>query len=300
MNVIDTELFSYLEKNSIEFFSPINTFELVSFRVGGKGKIVIYPSNISQLCDIISIVKDQKFILLGRGTNCYFSSSYFDGVIVVTSKLCNIEVEDEVITSECGSLINSVCKKALEYDLSGFEFAFGIPGTIGGGVNMNASAFGGSFSDILLSSTVLDMRSGKILEINSENHFFDVKKSIFKNEPLCLLKSRFKLKHGEGNEIKSKMYDFLQKRASSQPLNLPNAGSTFVKPKNAHASYLVDKAGLKGYTVGGAQVSTKHAGFIVNVGNATSNDVRELIGHIRNEVFKKFSIKLEEEIIYLE
>lgn len=298
--MVNSRLLDYLSSNCIKYISPIKTADLVSFRVGNIGKIAVFPKNIQELCEILSIVKNEKFVVIGNGTNCYFTDNLYDGVIIVTTKINDVSYLNDGVVAECGASINTVCKVACANSLEGLEFAYGIPGTVGGCVRMNASAFGGCMADVVLSSTVLDVKSGEIYDLCREEHFFDKKSSIFKNSSLVLLNTKFSLPLGDKMEIKSKMDLNFQKRKDSQPLDFHSAGCVFVKPKDSYASYLIDKAGLKGFSVGNAQVSTKHAGFIVNRGNALSKDVNELILHIKKTVFDMFSVELEKEIIYLE
>lgn len=298
--MISLDLLDFLKSNSVRYSAPVNTADIVSFKVGGVGRAAIFPKDQRELLLILDLVGKEKFVVLGKGTNCYFTEANYDGIVVVTTDLNEIYMQDDFVVAECGATINSLCKFALENGLSGLEFAYGIPGTVGGGVCMNASAFGGCFADVVDSSIVYDCFDSKMLELDYASHRFGVKNSVFRFEPFCLLKVRFRLSRGNKAEIKSKMDEYIKKRALTQPLELPSAGSTFVRPKNAYASYLIDKAGLKGYKIGGAMVSEKHAGFIVNCGNATSKDVIALIQHIKSVVFEKFSVSLKEEIIYLE
>lgn len=298
--MIKSTLLDYLSDNDVKCKSPVNTAELVTFKVGGVGSLAVFPQSIQQLCDIISIVKDDRYVVLGNGSNCYFTHNYFDGIIIVTSGINKTTAYDNVIYAECGATVNSVCKLALKNRLTGMEFAFGIPGTIGGAITMNASAFSGCFADIVIKSTAFDIYSGETVELNNEEHRFDTKKSIFQRGRMCLLSTCITLNQGEENKIREKMNELFKRRALSQPLDMPSAGSTFIKPEGYYASRLIDLAGLKGFTVGGAQVSTKHAGFIVNLGNATATDVHKLIEYVKKAVYKKFNVELNEEIIYLE
>lgn len=295
-----TALIDFLNENSVKYVLNVNTAELVSFKVGGGGKIAVFPKSCEMLTKILTFIKNEKFVILGNGTNCYFTENFYDGIIIVTSGINNIADDGDTLVAECGASATGLCRIALEKQLSGFEFANGIPGTIGGGVVMNASAFGISFSDVVQSSTVFDCIEGKEYVLDLAGHCFDVKKSIFRDSSLCLLKTEFKLKKGDFAEIKAKMDENIRKRRATQPLDMPSAGSTFIRPKNTYASLLIDKAGLKGYSVGGATVSLKHAGFIVNSGGATSTDVQKLIEYIKKVVYDKFSVNLSEEIIYLE
>ncbi len=298
--MISSELLTFLKCNSVKYFAPANTAELVSFKVGGSCSAVIFPQGANELRQILELTKDDKFVLLGKGTNCYFTENHFDGAVIVTIGLNRISLSGDTIFAECGATINNLCKFALENELSGLEFAYGIPGTVGGAVCMNASAFGGCFADIVDSSYIYDYKSTVAFELNRDGHNFSTKNSVIRSEPFCLLNTKIRLKKGNKAEIKSKMDEYIKKRIATQPLDLPSAGSTFVRPKNMFASYLIDKAGLKGYRFGGAMVSEKHAGFIVNCGGATAKDVRELVNHIKRIVFDKFTVTLQEEIIYLE
>ena len=298
--MINSTFLDYLHNNDIRFKAPVNTANLVSFKIGGTGSIAVFPKSISELSDIINLIKAEKYVILGNGTNCYFTNSFYDGIIVVTKDINKVSVLDNIICAECGAAINTVCKIALSHSLSGLEFSYGIPGTIGGAIYMNASAYGGSFSDVVIKSTALDIKTGEIVELNHSEHEFNVKASVFQGGKMCLLRTCFELKSSKNNTISQRMDDIIKQRAASQPLNMPSAGSTFIKPRNDFASRLIDKAGLKGYTVGGAQVSRKHAGFIVNLGNATATDVLTLIEYIKYVVFKRFGVMLNEEILYLD
>lgn len=296
----NSRLIKYLDNKRIFYKKSSKTAELVSFKVGGECALAVFPKSIIEFVEIISLIKNEKFVVLGKGTNTYFTSDFYDGIVVVTSGINQASFCGNVVLAECGAPITSVCKLAGEQSLGGMEFAYGIPGSIGGAVCMNASAYGSSFSQIVQKSTVLEIKSGKIFDIDKTEHFFSTKNSIFLNKELCILKTVLLLECCDKDLIFSKMNEYFKKRQGTQPLNMPSAGSTFVKPQDTYASMLIDKAGLKGFTIGGAQVSTKHAGFIVNLGNATSYDVQRLIMHIKNTILALYNIELKEEIIYLE
>jgi len=298
--MMSSTLLDFFNNNSVKYLSPVNTANLVSFKVGGMGKIAAFPDNTEVLKRVLLEVGDEKSVVLGKGTNCYFTDNLFDGTIIVTTGLNDISISDNVICAECGVTLNNLCRFALENELSGLEFAYGIPGTVGGAVCMNASAFGGCFSNIVHSSSAFDYKNKIAFELDAREHNFGTKNSVFRSEPLCVLSTRLNLVRGNKKDIKAKMDEYINRRKTTQPLDLPSAGSTFVRPKNTYASYLIDQAGLKGCRVGGAMVSMKHAGFIVNCGGATAKDVKELINHIKSVVYDKFSVTLEEEIIYLE
>ncbi len=290
-------LLDFLNQSQIEFVLDVKTVDLVSFKVGGNGKIAVFPKNIEQFVRLIKFVNKEKHVIIGNGTNCYFSNEFYDGIIIVTKKLNKAYVVDNSIIAECGASVSRLCNVALEKSLSGLEFAYGIPGSLGGAVYMNASAFGGEFSHVVHKSTVLDLESGEIISLNNEEHCFGEKSSVFKKKRFIILESELVLQKSDKTLIHGKMNEYINKRKRTQPLDMPSAGSTFVKPKCGYASYMIDKAGLKGYTVGGAQVSKKHAGFIVNINNASAIDVQELIKIIKSKVYDEFSVELKEEII---
>ncbi len=294
---------SYLDKNNIEYEINKKTSSLVSYKVGGEAKIIAYPSKIDELCNLIAKIKENniRFFILGNGTNTYFSDLGFNGVVASTKKLNKVSVSGEKIIAMCGALINNICMSALSNSLSGIEFMYGIPGSVGGAVYMNAEAYEKSISEIVEKSLIFDTTTLKFIDFSNKEHSFLKKDSIFiKNHNLLILETSLILKQGNREQIALKMNDFFQKRISSQPLNLPNAGSVFKRPKNNYASRLIDEAGLKGFRVGGAEVSKKHAGFIVNTGNATAADIYTLTNRVKEIIKNKFDIELVEEIIYVE
>ena len=290
----------HFDTNGIMYKTDVKVAELVSFKVGGVVSVVVYPKSINQLMIILRLVKNEKHYILGKGTNCYFKDGIYEGFVVVTAFLRHITADFDTITALCGDTCFEICRFARERALSGIEFAYGIPGTLGGAIAMNASAFGSSFSDVVLDSTVYDYESDTVITITAAEHNFDTKKSVFSDRNYCLLQSRIKLNFAEKDSIASKMRENLEKRIKSQPLDMPSAGSTFVKPKDTYASYMIDKCGLKGVSVGGAAVSTKHAGFIVNTGCATASDVQKLIIIIKQKVLECFNVELKEEIILID
>lgn len=294
------ELCRFMDELAIEYEIDANIAQNLSFRVGGIAKAIVFPDTLNKFCKIISFVKDKiKFFVLGKGTNCYFNE-YYDGVIISTVMLDGITLKDNKIITKCGTSLTRCAVYAYEKELTGIEFLYGIPGSVGGGVYMNASAFGGMVSDFVCECTVYDINSNKIFVISKNELKFNLKHSLFMEKSLYALEVTFSLKYGNKKEINDLMNRYMKKRIDTQPLNLPNAGSTFKRPKNSYASQLIDEAGLKGCRIGDAEVSTKHAGFIVNRGNATARDVNLLINIIKKEIYNKFSVELEEEIIFVE
>lgn len=293
-------LLEYLNNGKIEYYIDTQASDLVSIKIGGLVSLVVYPRSTAELINIVKLVKGQRYFILGNGTNCYFSSQSYDGVVIVTKNINDIKIQGNQICADCGVGLCALCNAALNQSLSGMEFSYGIPATLGGAVYMNASAFGCSISNLVLQSTAYDVEGDRVVTLNREEHLFSVKNSVFRSKNLVHLNSELLLKQGEKAEILRKMQDFLQNRRKNQPLSLPSAGSVFINPTNNYASKMIDDCGLKGFKVGGAQVSTKHAGFIVNCGGATSHDVNKLIRIIKKRVFEKFNIVLNQEIIYVE
>lgn len=292
-----------LDNLAIEYKINENTSELVSFKAGGIASFVVYPKTNEQFTYILKLLTDFrcKHFILGNGTNTIFNDFIYDGVIIVTKNIKNCLICKNEITVSCGYALSSCAKLAMQSGLSGLEFAYGIPGTVGGALYMNASAFGKSISSVLFKSTVYDKKSNLIFEIYKNEHLFSDKKSIFSlNKELVLLSSTFLLESKDKDFIKDLMLEYSKKRRESQPLDLPSAGSVFKRPINDYASRLIDLCGLKGFRIGGAEVSKKHAGFIVNVGNATYDDVKKLAIQIKKIVLEKCNVELEEEIIFVE
>ena len=294
-----SRLISYLSCHCVEYKTNSKTADITTVKTGGTAKLIIYPSSLKEFVSIVRRI-DTKFAIIGNGSNSMFCDNVFDGVIVVTKKLNKIDVKNNELIAECGASIPKCCRFALEKSLCGLEFAYGIPGTVGGAIYMNASAFGTDFEKIVFESTVYDKNSDRIFTISNYEHEFSTKMSVFQRKNWYILQSKLLLGADIQESIRNKMESYINYRAEHQPLDMPSSGSTFKRPKNGYASELIDKAGLKGYKIGGASVSSKHAGFIINEGNATSNDVLRLIDYIKAEVDKRFNIKLEEEIIYFD
>ena len=294
---------NFLNRTGTEFHLNESISDLISFKVGGNAILSVYPESIDKFCRLLALLKEEniKFYVLGNGTNTYFSDNFYQGIIVVTKKMKKLSCHDSFLIAECGASLNQVANLALINSLAGLEFAYGIPGSVGGGVYMNAQAFGSKLGDLIYSSYIFDLDRKTIRCIEHSEHLFAEKSSVFmKYNNLFLLKTTFKLEKFYYDKIKAKMDDNLDKRKISQPLNYPSAGSVFKRPLNNFASKLIDDCGLKGYSIGGAQISDKHAGFIINKENATANDIRELTEYIKKVVYKKHGIMLEEEIIYVE
>ena len=293
-------LVDFLDKYNIKYKTNEKTALLVSIRVGGIAPIVVYPDTIEQLCVLLKYISGKyRYYLLGNWTNTYFCD-FYDGVVISTKNLNRIFSRSNEIEAECGASLTGCAVYAYKNKLSGLEFAYGIPGFVGGSLYMNASAYDSSISNILKECLVYDIDSESTCVLQNKDLMFKEKHSIFMEKRLAILKASFSLNIDNKDKIKAKMDEYQQRRSNSQPLDIPSAGSAFKRPKYNYASKLIDEAGLKGYSIGDAQISTKHAGFIVNKGSASSSDIRELIRFIKLEIKNKFNIDLEEEIIYVE
>ena len=245
------------------------------------------------------MIKEYKidYILLGNGSNVLICENHFDGVVIVTSHMNNIDIKDDCIYADCGIPLNKIANFAKENSLSGLEFAYGIPGTLGGAVYMNAGAYGGQMSDVVYSSEYINAETLEIGTFNAEQHEFSYRQSVYgKNKDLIVLSAVLKLKRGDIIEIEAAMNKNITARKEKQPLEYPSAGSVFKRGDGYFAAKVIEDCGLKGCSVGGAQVSEKHAGFIINKGGAKFSDVINLIEHIKSAVYEKTGIKLECEI----
>ena len=272
------------------------------FRTGGHACIVS-PYTRQAFIDTIRCIRESgcKYYVLGNGSNVLAKDEGYDGIVVLTrNALSNIEVSENVIVAGAGSSILEVCKAALDEELTGLEFAYGIPGSVGGAVYMNAGAYGGEIKDVVSSAEYLD-EDANIRQIPASELRFDYRTSVFHtNKNWTILSATFSLEAGDRSAIKEKMTGLLNRRKEKQPLDYPSCGSTFKRPEGNYASKLIDDCGFRGFSVGGAQVSEKHCGFVINKDNATSKDILDLTDIIRETVKEKTGYTLELEIEILE
>ena len=268
-----------------------------TFKTGGTCSCVVLPQNADELIKIISFLKNNNadFEIIGNGSNILFADGHLDKIIIKTTRLNNISVLGNEITAESGARLSAVCNVALENSLAGMECLNGIPGTMGGAVYMNAGAYGSEIKDVCIKTFYLD-ENLDIKEKEFDSHEFSYRHSFFSDKKCIILKSVLRLQKGDKSEIKAKMAEYIEKRNDKQPLNFPNAGSTFKRPEGYFAGKLIEDCGLKGYHIGDACVSEKHSGFIVNKGNATTSDIIKLIEHVQKEVKDKFGVELETEV----
>jgi UDP-N-acetylmuramate dehydrogenase len=269
-----------------------------SFKIGGPARAMFFPGSeeeLRQLCAILIRSGAVPFIL-GNGTNLLADDAPLNMLVVKTTGLCSVEQTGETeITAEAGVLLSSLAVFAREHALSGLEFAHGIPGTLGGAISINAGAYGGEMKDIIYSTKALAPEASLYTLTNAE-HGFSYRHSRFSDTGGIALSSIIRLKKSDVGSIGAQMDELRTRRRKSQPLDIPSAGSTFKRPKKGYAATLIEQAGLKGFTIGGAQVSTMHSGFIVNRGGASFSDVMAVIGRVRETVLRCFGVDLEPEI----
>ena len=272
-----------------------------TFRIGGPADYYLCPHSTEELQKILQICRENKleFFILGNGSNLLVSDKGYRGVVIQLWKnFSDIETEDNTITVKAGALLSKVAAEALEESLTGMEFASGIPGTMGGAVMMNAGAYGGEMKDIIREVTVLT-REGELLTLSKEEMNFGYRTSVVKEKGYVVISAVLQLRKGDREEIRKVMDELKERRVTKQPLDMPSAGSTFKRPEGYFAGKLIMDAGLRGFSVGGAQISEKHCGFVVNKGDATAADVLGLIGEVQKRVQEKFGVALEPEVKFL-
>jgi UDP-N-acetylmuramate dehydrogenase len=287
-------------QQKIEIKQKENMKNHTTFKIGGEAD---YFVNVKDLAELKKVIKEAKelalpFFILGKGSNLLVCDKGIEGVVVCLTGFNEVTVCGDEIKACAGASLAQVCMKAYENGLTGLEFAYGIPGTVGGGLYMNAGAYGGEMSQVVISAEYID-EYGNTGEFGIDEMKLGYRTSIFKQNGKIITSVKFKLKKGEKAEIKSQMDDFMSRRKSKQPLEYPSAGSTFKRPEGYFAGALIEENNLKGFSVGGAMVSEKHAGFVINYDNATSNDVKELMAEIQKRVFEKNNVRLEPEVIFV-
>ena len=288
-----------LGNNRVLFDEPMS--QHTTFRIGGPADVFVMPENYEQIREVLRLCKEEKlpFFVLGNGSNLLVSDSGYRGVIIQMDRnMEEIRLDGEEIHACAGALLSSVAVAARNASLTGFEFAGGIPGTIGGAAVMNAGAYGGELKDVLKEVTVMT-REGEILTIPAEKMEMGYRTSIIKTAGYLVLEAVISLKKGDEEAIRATMKDLSERRTEKQPLDYPSAGSTFKRPEGYCAGKLIMDSGLRGYRVGGAQVSEKHCGFVINAGGATAEDVRSLMDHVIRVVREKYGVTLEPEVKFL-
>ena len=277
--------------------------EHTTFKIGGPADLFIEPKSEEEAAEAVSICRENNvsITVIGNGSNLLVSDDGIEGAVICFGReFSKITVEDTKIYAESGAMLSHVCIAAGDNGLTGLEFAFGIPGAVGGAVFMNAGAYGGNISDVVVSSLCYDTRTDCIRKIDLEEHEFKYRESIYsKNPHLIILAVMMELVPGKNADIIAEMNKNVRARKEKQPLEFPSAGSVFKRPLGHYAGEMIEKSGLKGFRIGGAEVSEKHAGFIINRGTATSKDVLDLIEHIKKTVYENYEVELECEVRFI-
>lgn len=293
------EIALFAENMGAEVIENAPMSKYTSFKCGGNASLLIIPDSIGGIKMIIYFCREKNVepLVIGNGSNLLVTDGGINNVVIkIGSKLSKIElIDDTTIYCEAGASMKSLCMFALENSLSGLEFAYGIPGTLGGAVYMNAGAYGGEMKDVLHACQHID-KDGEFGALEKDELDLSYRHSAYTDNGYTILSALLKMQKGDKSEIKEAMDLNLRKRKEKQPLEFGSAGSTFKRPKGYFAGALIEQSGLKGYTVGGAQVSEKHAGFVINKSGATATDVITLIRDVQNKVYEKFGVKLETEV----
>ena len=289
-----------LPESAVRLNEPMKSH--TSFKVGGPADVFITPETDEQIIDCIKALRaeKEKYFIMGNGTNLLVSDAGYRGCVIQLYKnYSDISVFGSTITAKAGALVIRVANEACRKSLSGMEFASGIPGTIGGAVTMNAGAYGAEIVKVVRIVRMLDLKYMMRCEYASSEMNFSYRHSLVKEHPFIVLEVEMELMKGSEDIIQKRMDDLKEQRVAKQPLDYPSAGSTFKRPPGHYAGKLIEDAGLKGHQIGGARVSDKHAGFIINTGNATSSDILKLMIDVQKKVFDRFHVKLEPEVCFL-
>lgn len=282
---------------SLNFEYDVCGASLSSMKVGGKVRRLCRPQTVEDFCGVVAALEadGEEYIILGNGSNVIFGSSGYEGTVVLTTGLTGTTPREGGFFAAAGVSLSAIAAYAADKGLCGLEFAYGIPGTVGGGVYMNAGAYGGEIKDVLVSVLCAD-RGGRLCTVSAEEAQLSYRHSVFKEKKLYILGAEFRLNEGDKTAVLAKMSENMQKRRDKQPLEYPSCGSTFKRPTGCFAGALIEQCGLKGLSVGGAQVSEKHGGFIINRGGATGDEVIELIRLVQDRVLEKTGVFLETEV----
>lgn len=289
-------LIDIMDQESVLLDEPMKKH--TTFRIGGPSDYFVLPKNIEEVKGVIALCKEKEvpFYILGNGSNLLVSDDGFRGVIIQLYKnMSHIEVEGNAIRAQVGALLSQIAAEALQNGLTGFEFASGIPGTLGGAVVMNAGAYGGEMKDVLTEVTALT-QDGEVKVLKKEELDLGYRTSVVGKKGYIALEAVVELQKGNPDEIKATMDDLKERRTTKQPLEYPSAGSTFKRPEGYFAGKLIQDTGLRGFSVGGAQISEKHCGFVINKDHATAKDVAELMREVSDRVEAKFGVPLEPEV----
>jgi len=297
--IYEHKLKQYVDEASIRKDEPMNRH--TSFKVGGLADYFITPKDKEELGKLVKFCNKENinYCILGNGSNVLVSDNGYRGIIIhIGPNFSNINIKDDIIVAESGILLGKLALKASASSLSGLEFAAGIPGSLGGAVFMNAGAYEGEISDVLISVTAMNA-NGDIVIFERDELKFGYRYSIFQDNNYIVLEAKIKLSHGEKELIEAKIKDFNNRRRDKQPLEFPSAGSTFKRPNGYFAAKLIETAGLKGFKLGGAMVSDKHCGFVINKDKASALDIYNICKYVEKEVYEKLGVNLELEVSLL-
>ena len=294
--LIYKELLNILDEENIKVYEPMKKH--ISFKVGGPADFLVKPKTEEELRNVVEFAKKENvpFIVIGNGSNLLVKDGGIRGIVIeLSDNFNNYEIDGNIIKAQSGALLAIIGRNAMKNSLTGFEFAAGIPGTLGGALAMNAGAYGGEMKQVVKTVRLMD-RDGNIFELSNEEMKFEYRRSLLTTKDYIVLSAVIELQPGNVEEIKEIMADYSNRRSTKQPLNFPSAGSTFKRPEGHFAAKLIDDCGLRGLNLRGAQVSDKHCGFVINSGGATAKDILDLMFIVKSTVNAKFGIMLEEEV----
>ncbi len=290
------------QKFGADFQENVALSKLTSFRTGGPAALLVQPNSCAALQEILAACRKEnaRYCVIGNASNLLVSDAGFSGVVLRIGPAMSAmeDLRNGRVRCEAGASLTALCNFACRLGLSGLEFAFGIPGTAGGAAYMNAGAYGGEMKDVLVACSHVSP-DGKLEGFTGQGLQLSYRHSVYSDTSYVITELELQLKPGDPEAIRAAMNENKRKRAEKQPLEFPSAGSTFKRPQGYYAGALIEDSGLKGYSIGGAQVSLKHAGFIINTGSATTADILALIAHVRKTVFEKYGVLLEPEVKYI-
>ncbi len=297
-----TSLIDLCRERGITYKENEPLADYTTMKIGGECDILVIPKEEEQIAALIQLCRreDIPYFVLGRGSNVLVHDNGYRGCVIYIGRYtAHIEIHGEYVTATAGASLSAICKFAMEGSLTGMEFAYGIPGAIGGALFMNAGAYGGEMKDIVFSCRYIN-EEGILRTMYAPNMCLSYRHSCFSGRKCVITSVTLQLKKGDKTEIKAKMDDLMQRRRDKQPLEFPSCGSTFKRPEGYFAAALIEECGLKGFSIGGAQVSEKHSGFVINRNNASYNDVMQLVAHIKKTVKEQKGVDLECEMLILE
>ena len=298
---LDGKLYKLIPEERVLRDEPM--YNHTTFKTGGKAIRYVKVNAIDELVALLTLLSNNSessdYTVIGNGSNILVSDSGYEGLVIDTTGMNEITVDGNVICADSGAMLGKIAVAALNASLTGLEFASGIPGSLGGALCMNAGAYGGEMKDILESVKVFDCDKSEVITLSNEAMDFGYRHSVIKDKPYIVLSAIIRLQTGGHDKIEAMMKDYNGRRRDKQPLEYPSAGSTFKRPEGFYAGALIEECGLKGYSVGDAEVSDKHAGFVINKGKATSTDIHRLICEVREKVYADTGVRLEPEVVFL-